>query len=224
LPSIREPLKQPTKEEYDATFEPYAKEIGFLLRDWNNLQETLRGLFILTIGAELQHICTAVWHAVPVDRFQRNMLRGAAKVRFHKNPKPGPGFHETRARNLLLLEEIDWICEKADSLGRQRDDAAHVPVSLLVNSEPFEFISHALTGHPIAVQLAEKDLLAEFKLYRDRAVALRTYARQIERLLMSETPLPLPERFLWPERPRSSERKAEPGQGHARGQKRRLPT
>jgi hypothetical protein len=224
LSSIREPPKPPTKEQYDATFEPYAKEIGFLLRDWNNLQETLRGLFILTIGAELQHVCTAVWHAVPVDRFQRNMLRGAAKVRFHKTPKPGRGYHEARVHNLRLLEEIDWICERADSLGRQRDDAAHVPVSLLLNSEPFEFISHALTGHPIAVQLADKDLLAEFKLYREKAVMLRTYARQIERLLMEDTLSPLPKRPDWPTPPQSSERKVGPGQGRARGQKRQPPT
>jgi hypothetical protein len=200
-------LKETPRDLLDKAFEPYAKAIGYFLRDWNDLQEQFSRLFLFVVGNPDPDIFLAIWHSIPNDRMQRGMLRAAAARRFMA--------HEP-ASNKGLLEEINWLLEKADSLGRQRDDAAHVPVALLID-EPFEFIAHALGGNPMAKKLKGKRLLDEFNLYRQRAKVLRSHATQIELYLSLGRTSPLPKTPAWPNPPPSSGDKSQRQQGPGRG-------
>ncbi len=170
---------------FDAQFEPYAREIGFLLRNWNDLQEMLANLFG-TILDDRTGVSRAIWYAVPNDRLQRIMLRKAAE---HVFSAAGS------SDNSVILKEICWIIDKSDSLGRQRDAAAHSPVSLLI-AEPLEFIARYFHGNPLAESLKGKKLLTEFQLYRERAVILHDYAKEIEQWLGI-----FQRRPTWPSRP-----------------------
>jgi hypothetical protein len=106
----------------------------------------------------------------------------------------------TQLTNTEIWGEIEWIISSADSLGSQRDAAAHSPVALLL-SEPVEFIAHHLHGNQSAKTLKGKNLLGEFKLYQDRAAVLRRHTDAIEFYLRTGKRHPFPNRPLWPDRP-----------------------
>jgi hypothetical protein len=186
---------------FDEAFKPYAAEIGFLLRDWNNLQESLSALFVSLFQIDQSGAILAAWHAVPNDRFQRAMLRASLKVKFDV-PLATKKLTQEQYEHKFFRDEILWILEKADTLGRQRDDAAHVPVAMLI-AEPLKFIAHIYSGNPISQKLRGKELLPEFKIYRDKAVILRNYADRINLYLYRRKRGPLPERPQWPSPPRS---------------------
>jgi hypothetical protein len=136
-------------EPFDSFFEPYAREIGFLLRDWNDLQEKLADLFSALVLPQDGGLARAIWYAIPNDRLQRAMLDAAAAYLFQTDSID----HKT------FRAEITWIVERASSLGAQRDAAAHAPVGLLLG-EPFEFIARHFHGNPLAERLRGKRLLA----------------------------------------------------------------
>ncbi len=181
-------------------------EIGFLLREWNELQEALLSLFESLLKWSNENIARAIWHAITNDRMQRRMLLAAASALYNpgalsgKKPKP-----EDR-KNVLhgaLWDEIDWIIDRADGLGQRRDASAHSPFALLA-SQPIEFVARTWRGHPLAETLRGKNLLAEFRLYRERASVLRRHAsaikQYVEAIENSVFP-PLPQRPPWPARP-----------------------
>jgi hypothetical protein len=179
-------------------FVPYATAIGFLLREWNDLQDALADLFVTIFGIRDGGLALAVWHAIPSDRLQRRMLRDLASYLF--KPTESTDLDATQRANAVVWKEIEWILTSADSLGAKRDAAAHSPVALLL-SEPIEFIAHHLHGNPSAKTLKGKNLLAEFKLYQDRAATLHHHADQIEYYLRQGRRHTLPKRPSWPERP-----------------------
>ena len=195
---------------YDKAFETYALAIGFMIREWNDLQEQLRLLFSTIIALPNEELSKAIWHAIPVDRFQRAMLRDTARIIFDP-----VGLRKTEAQqkaDAALLEEIEWIIEKADSTGRLRDDAAHAPLSLLLDwEENWEggtldfvakaFIAHQHGGHPIAVKLKGKELIAEFTYYRERMLALRKYTQEIDLYLSHGREWTFPQRPTLPAPP-----------------------
>lgn len=206
----------PGEELYAKTLEPYERELGSLLIKWNDLHLALAMLFVAVHGVYLDEpegqTLLSVWNAVPNERFQRNMLRHAAISVF------------TRARDQMrkdeneikliaddeaaILAEIEWIVDSADKLGRQRDDAAHVPMTIH-GSEGLRFVAAAFLGHPIAEQFAKKDLLDEFSLYAARIVVVATHAREMYWFLYGKRHPALPQRLAWPTSPRSSEHKGE---------------
>jgi hypothetical protein len=186
---------------FDDAFKPYAAEIGFLLRDWNNLQDSLSALFVSLFPIDQSGAISAAWHAVPNDRFQRAMLRASLKVTFDM-PSDRRKFMQEQREHKFFKDEISWILERADTLGRQRDDAAHVPVAMVI-SESLKFIAHIYSGNPISQKLRGKELLTEFKLYRNRAIVLRNYADRINLYMHRRKRGPLPERPQWPSSPQS---------------------
>jgi len=191
----------------DALFEPYAREIGFMLRDWNDLQEKLADLF-QTVLDDKTGIGRPIWYAVPVDRFQREMLRAAAAHVFSSDS----------VDDKFILAEICWVLDSANALGPQRDATAHAPVALLLD-EPFEFVARHLHGNPMAKKLQGKRLLAEFRLYRERARVLHDYAKFIEEYLrLGRGRWTWQKRPAWPSLPPTPAPKSrtEPRKGHAR--------
>ena len=208
--------KEPN-QPFDSFFEPYAREIGFLLRNWNDMQERLADLFSTLVSPHDLSLARAVWYAIPNDRWQRQMLKTVSDHLFQSDSID----HQT------FRAEIDWIIEKANSLGGQRDAAAHAPVGMLLD-EPYEFIAAQLRGNPAAKRLAGKRLIDEFRLCRRRAIVLRDHAATMTDYFREGIG-----RWTWPKRPewpssqrsrveksrmmqeegRSPQRRSQPGQG-----------
>jgi hypothetical protein len=178
-------------------------EIGFLLREWNDLQERLLSLFITLLRHPNEEIARSIWYAVPNDRSQRRVLLGAASALYnpaHPDCKVTKAQRDEDPFGVAFWIEISWIINSADKLGKGRDAAAHSPVALLA-ADPLEFIARHYHGNPLAETLRGKELLAEFKLYRDRASALRKHAEAINQHIRFDKPTPLPQRPPWPSHP-----------------------
>jgi hypothetical protein len=168
---------------WDTAFEPYAKAIGYLVREWNDLQEVLCNLFGAVLDNTNNRSARAIWYAIQNDRLQRRVLLAAADERFGSDS--------------AIFKEIKWLVEKADGTGQQRDDAVHSPVAIMV-SDPPEFVSRFFFGHPRAKTLKGKKLLDEFELYRKKIVALRKYATKLDGYVWAMSG---PERPSLPKRP-----------------------
>jgi hypothetical protein len=62
-----------------AKMEPYVMALGKVAHSWNYLQEALGQLFYIVTGLE-DRMGEALWHSMPSDRMQRQMLRAAAEA------------------------------------------------------------------------------------------------------------------------------------------------
>jgi hypothetical protein len=166
---------------FETAYEPYATAIGYLVREWNYLQNKFCDLFCTIMEPTAYEVASAVWYAVQNDRLQRSLLIAAASKRLA--PEHGP-------KNKNLLKGIKWGVCKANGLGSQRDDTIHSPVTMLLE-DPIRFVSMYFHGNPRAMNLKGKDLLDEFELYRQNAVILKNYLSQLEyclRLWLRGTP------------------------------------
>lgn len=183
----------PPTQPFDRPFEPVAREIGFLLRDWNYLQESLADLFVILVASHDEGSVRAKWYAAN-DRHQRKMLREAATEVF------GPLSSATREPqakdNAFILREINWIIRKSKDLGAQRATTAHAPLAPLLDP-PYGFIAHHLSGNPFAKNLQGKQPLREFKLYRTRALFLHDYTHDIVEWLRDGRSWRFPKRPDW---------------------------
>lgn len=198
----------------DEILEPYAKELGLLLQAWNTLHSMLTRVFLKLCvtrdGEELpEDILLAVWNAIPNDRLQRRMLENAARVRFGRNIRHmdeiGIQLDPIRRHETRELEKILWLLEKADHLGRKRDESAHVPTVLFASGALTEVLPDDLFHHPIAEQLKDQNLIALFSLQRARIHVMITYASGISFALeRGESLPPIP---TWPTSPLPSGRK-----------------
>ena len=170
-------------------------------------------------------ILLAIWNAVPNDRMQRHMVRMAAKSRFGRIDKKmdeiGIQLDIISDHEVSQREEILWILDSADKMGRKRDDSSHVPVSFYVE-ETLSVRPDAQYGHPIAEQYSGKDLVAEFSLTRARINAICGHAYRMRMYLIgADSQQTLPQRPPWPDSPPSSARKSSKGPGLAKQPKRR---
>jgi hypothetical protein len=201
----------------NAALEPYAKELGLLLHDWNQLHIVLTELFLAVCqvyysddedGDEERDTLLAVWNAVPNDRFQRRMLRQAATAKFsrvtRRIDKVGIDVEPIRKHEKLMLDRILWILEKADSLGQNRDSSAHVPTILDFTMPVAVIRAYDEYGHPIAKQMSGKNLPHEFGLCRARINAVSEFAVSMKAYLRGDKhgPPSLPKKPQWPSSPR----------------------
>ena len=194
----------------DKFFEPYAKQIGFLLREWNSLQDTLGKLFAIICNEEDHRMGLAIWHAIPNDRLQRKMLKQAASCKFnpdHTVFDGGPKDPDATTETMLYFNEINWIICSADNLGPMRDASAHAPLRGWYGSDPSPliFVADHLFGNLNAAKLKGKDLLQEFRLYRERAMILNKHATDVFSAYSFRkegfSTYPFPKRPTWPKRP-----------------------
>jgi hypothetical protein len=102
-----------------------------------------------------------------------------------------------------LVEDVGWICSRADVVEDARNDALHSPLWAYERG-PFGIVVMPIVGfgHVRARKLFEKNLLVEFRWCRDAAVALSIYARAINESL-SDPMRPWPDRPSWPNRGRT---------------------
>jgi hypothetical protein len=183
--------RRPNSRRYTSkSFRPYTLALGQLALAWNGLHETLAQLYCRLMAGGLmgkepvnQHL--AVWHALKMDRAQRQILLAAAKS------------NTWGAVPVTLIDDIKWICGRADVVEDARNDALHSPLWAYERG-PRETIVMPVTflGHVRATKLFDKDLLVEFRWCRDAAIALDDYAIGIADSLFDPMK-PWPGRPLW---------------------------
>jgi hypothetical protein len=172
-------VKIPSEAELERQFEPYAVEIGKLVAVWNRLHEKLARLFCLAAGIQNINVANAIWHSTDSDRTQRQMLRKAAEVTFDAEAHKKDGI-------IWLVNQIDTM------LAGNRNDAIHAPLAFFTDADGTQLLPSWDSGHPRAKSLRGKDLMTEFKWYRDCAVVLANYAE-----CMWQASFPSA-RFAWP--------------------------
>lgn len=131
----------------------------------------------------------AVWHALKQDRAQRDILLAALNK--HMNPAPPP----------RIIDDLKWLCGRADALEDLRNDALHSPLWAQPRGPDQAYVGPMIgLGHVRAQKLVNKDLLKEFRWCRDAAILLADFAYEIDASL-SDPFRSWPKRPDWPVRP-----------------------
>lgn len=157
-------MSDDTPKTPDDYFEPYALELGFLVRNWNSLHDAICRLFCFLMDTNDWRKPLAIWHFLQNDRMQRNLLRKVAPIALNERPE--------------VQDSINWLLEKVDQLGNHRDDLVHTPVAL--QWEPREFVPLTWLNHPRARNLTDNDLLLEIRRQKENARMLGFYAVETE--------------------------------------------
>lgn len=183
--------RKPSQMLYtSAQFRPYAIALGQLALAWNGLHVRLCLSFCTAMGGGYSNAFLAVWHAVTSDRQQREMLKSA--LTSHLEPRLSKRF----------IDDINWVCERADRIEEERNNALHSPLWAIPGTTGAKSVVPLFgLGHKRAKRLAGKDLLVEFRLCRDRAMILDGFVSSIEFALARSAglaPRPWPERPSWP--------------------------
>jgi hypothetical protein len=174
----------PTGEELERKFLPYAIQLGKLVYAWNQLHESLGQLFWTVLGETPGATALAVWYSTNNDRAQREMLRAAAVASLSIWSSCPP----------KALEDILWLLGKIQTLADQRNDTIHSPFTFNVDADGAKLISSYVWGHPRALKLKGKDLMAEFKWYCECADTCTRFTRDVREALISRG-------RSWPDRP-----------------------
>lgn len=186
---VRLPADEVIKEKYEA----YIRAVGDAAFSFNQLHEALGRLFAVVVNGEERETTQAVWYSLSSDRGQRLMLRAAVKA---SSPSRWPATPKVGA-------EVLWLLDKADVVAKMRNDAVHLPASLMVGSEQdggAYMGALFINGHPGALKARGADLLADFNACVEHTDILTRYARDIEAAIVSAA------RYGWPERPGLAER------------------
>jgi hypothetical protein len=176
----------------DKAYLPHATALGQLALAWNGLHEMLCVLFCSVMGGGFVNQPLAIWHALKVDRAQRDILLAALEN------------HTRDAYPTKFETDIKWICDRADALEDARNDALHSPLWAQERGPQNTVVApYVGLGHVRAKKLLLKDLLAEFRWCRDAAILLADFASEVDRSLSDYT-RPWPQRPAWPVRPGTS--------------------
>lgn len=198
---------------------PYATELGQLLHDWNSLHIAITYLFLAVCQTDYDNeeeraLFLAIWNAVPNDRLQRDMLRKAAKSRFsrvsNRMQEDGLVVEAIRDHEDMMLKGILWALDSSDVLGRNRDNSAHLPITLFV-SETLSVIADDATGHPIAQAHRDKDILSEFNVTRARVSIVNKYVVAMQKYMVG-IEKSWPQKPTWPTSRSTTGDKGAPGQ------------
>ena len=165
----------------DESFRPLTTALGELTLAWNDLQETLGCLFWAALGFGNGLIPLTIWHAIKVDRAQRDMIEAITKLDALGLDIPA------KAR-----KEIAWVLTRVTSLEDQRNDALHSP---FIRSRDKEIVPFHGLGHARAKKLKDKNLLKEFRWFYETTIVLRDYAMDLTEVLRRES-------VAFPDRPR----------------------
>jgi hypothetical protein len=194
------PVKTPKQRERERKklFRPYANEIGWIVYEWNRLQENLGELFATLVKPKHHSLGIGIWHSVSNDRAQRKMLRKALSALEKKLKFPE------------AAEDIRWILSNADDLAEQRNDAVHSPFVFAIDAgtDTLTLMPLYFLGNPRAANLQNKDLLKEFASYRERASVLASFAERLRIALSHPDHFKMPERPALPERAQRTKKKS----------------
>src|SRR5689334_2338290 len=162
------------------SFKAYVAAIGQAAIAWNGLHEALRSLFALFLASETVPTHAAIWYSQNNDRAQRNMLMALARSDYDHGDISDE-----------IFQRVRWLINAANDLATVRDVAIHAPlVSDSKSITPWTL--HGI-GHPKAIKLLDKNLLAEFRWCRDAAITLTDFCLRLEFALTRIRPYPLPD-------------------------------
>jgi hypothetical protein len=192
-PMMAPPRRKTTKHKAlrfeSKQFQPYATAIGQLVLAWNDLHEILVVLYWTLLGFDDKTFDE--WDAAKFDHKKRALISKWIKSLPAKSKALAPD----------LYADLEWLVAQINILAEPRNDTAHSPLTIIQDT-PFLNRHHFKTGvtpnttwgNSRAKRLFGKDLLVEFRTYRNSASKLADYARTMERSLADEhTP--------WPARP-----------------------
>ena len=199
----------PTKRQIKQRKNPYVLALGNLVIAWNALQENLAELFWAITDLPDGTIPLSIWHSTNNDRTQREMLRAMTEAIFTQ--RAARELDATvKGNTLRIRDDIIWLINKANSLADQRNDAVHSPLWFVIDATGSgkigEMIPADYFGNPRAKKLKGKDLLNEFRWYRQSADTLASYALRI-RFVLSPGLTPWPDRPQMPRLVQSRTRK-----------------
>ena len=173
---------------------PYAIAIGQIALAWNELHEILAVLFSHMIDTKLDNQPLAMWHVLKSDRAQRDLLLAAAKCITRETIPPE------------FLEDVTWLCGRADVVEEARNNALHAPLWVYQKSGTKTVLPITGLGHTRAKKLLAKNLLGEFRWCRHAAIVLGDFALDLIDGVADHR-LPWPDRPAWPNRGESDDDK-----------------
>lgn len=194
----------------DKKFYPYALAIGQAALAWNYLHEVLCEIFVVVVDSSYSNE-RAIWYSQGYDRARRKMLLAALQKNFtHTHPWPKDNY----------LPSIEWMLAETTKLEDARNITIHAPL-VIFDEELAKFfgketgvVPYDLYGNPNATRLTRKDILAEFRWLRDRALVLAEFGLKVRYAWVSQGPLPDRPRL-----PTREDRKSRRGHRNQRGPK-----
>lgn len=153
-------------------FYPYAKALGELALVWNDLNVTLSSIFWTVTRIPNGLIANAIWNSIKSDRSQRDMIDAIVSLDAAGQIVKGP-----------VRKELKWILGEITRLEDIRNDALHSPF-LKISDGSISAWYHL--GNKRAKKLAGKDIILEFNVFYDHAVALRDYAEAVRECIGRE--------------------------------------
>lgn len=157
-------------EELERILEPTALELGKLVFAYNRMQDKLNKLYWAMLGFEHGTRADEEWNKLRSDRDQRKLLRDAAKK------KVWPKAFET----ITIREDIEWLLDEVDNVGERRNDSIHASFVMITDGLGTSAASNPFSGSQRSKNLVGKDLLIEFRWYRQCAETLAQYAQAIQ--------------------------------------------
>jgi hypothetical protein len=143
---------QPSVPYTHKAFRPYVAALGQLTLAWNDLHLALAMLFCTVMGGGFSNPFLAIWHTLKSDRAQRDILLAAVTATLQNGDSQN------------LAEEITWICQRADVLEENRNNALHSPLWGTPRDPDHTVVTPVVgLGHVRANKLFGKNLLFEFR-------------------------------------------------------------
>jgi hypothetical protein len=187
-------------------FKPIAIELGWLVYQWNRLHEALAELFTdiinLNVNKDLlklglrggtdTRIPLAMWHAMPNDRPQRQMLRAALDA----------AYSATQTAKPREYHDIDWVLKQLEALAGRRNNALHAPLIFVNEGDAgtIQIMPNYFFGNPRATELKDKNLIEEFWWYKDHLARLAQFAELLHYAVAFSPDFPWPDRPQLPSR------------------------
>jgi hypothetical protein len=146
----------------------------------------------------------AVWHAIKVDRTQRDILKASVKARLA--PAQQGAIEDRRNK---ITDDIEWLSSQVDRIEDARNDAMHSPFwSAKAIGRTF-IVPLTGLGHVRAKKFQGKNILDELRWCRDTTITLRNFAIQLD-YAMYDYRRPWPDRPKLPTRPAVDRKKPLP--------------
>ena len=165
--------------------EAYQLAIGKIVWAWTEYHEMLAELYATLRGRERWSESLTDWHAHAQrsDHRARQILLNAANERLAVDDR--------------ALEAIEWIVTTTNEILRKnRNIAAHMPLMSYTDEHgTHQILPMTILRNPRAIQMAGRDVLAEYGRFETQILQMKTYAIGMSHYLSE------PSDEGWPERP-----------------------
>lgn len=154
----------------------HAQHIGEVVHAWNRAHAGLFALFQRVAADGDYALALGVWHTVPSDSTQRQMLEAAARAKLGKRRS--------------YLNGVVWGCRVLNELGTLRNDAAHAEMLFYYT----ELVPGLSTKPGSAERLAQRPLSTHWRQLVGDLNAVTDYLRHLDFSLWMGMPRPLARR------------------------------